>query len=366
MTTSPESSSWPFISASFRRFLPNPQAITLAVILLFASFFIYLLIGLLMPVFVSIVLAYLLNGLVEKAEKKRIPHLVAVYIVFSGFLTCLGFALFVLMPMVSEQAVQLVQHIPSIVRSVQSQIMHLPQKYPQIITETRIKDLMFSIQGELLKYWQTVISGSAASVIGLVSAMIYLFLVPFMVFFFLKDKVIIVDWFLQFIPRERHLTERVWKEIDIQLGNYVRGKFIEVLILWFVSYIAYSVLDLNYAMLLAVLMGLSVIIPYVGATLVTFPVIAVAYMQWGLSQDEFMYVMIAYSIIQAVDGVVLVPLLFSEAVNLHPVAIIVAILFFGGLWGFWGVFFAIPLATVVKSVITAWPRAEDKTIKTVF
>jgi putative permease len=113
-------------------------------------------------------------------------------------------------------------------------------------------------------------------------------------------------------------------------------------------------------------MGLSVIIPYVGATLVTFPVIAVAYMQWGLSQDEFMYVMIAYSIIQAVDGVVLVPLLFSEAVNLHPVAIIVAILFFGGLWGFWGIFFAIPLATVVKSVITAWPRAEDKTIKTVF
>jgi putative permease len=244
--------------------------------------------------------------------------------------------------------------------------MHLPQKYPQIITETRIKDLMFSIQGELLKYWQAVISGSAASVIGLVSAMIYLFLVPFMVFFFLKDKGIIVTWFLQFIPRERHLTVRVWKEIDIQLGNYVRGKLIEVLILWFVSYIAYSILDLNYAMLLAVLMGLSVIIPYVGATLVTFPVIAVAYMQWGLSQDEFMYVMIAYSIIQAADGVVLVPLLFSEAVNLHPVAIIVAILFFGGLWGFWGVFFAIPLATVVKSVITAWPREGNNTLNSVF
>ena len=66
----------------------------------------------------------------------------------------------------------------------------------------------------------------------------------------------------------------------------------------------------------------------------------------------------AYSVIQAIDGVVLVPLLFSEAVNLHPVSIIIAILFFGGLWGFWGVFFAIPLATVVKSVLNAWPKSQ--------
>jgi putative permease len=92
---------------------------------------------------------------------------------------------------------------------------------------------------------------------------------------------------------------------------------------------------------------------------VTFPVLGVAYWQWGVSGgDEFMYVLIAYSIIQAIDGVVLVPLLFSEAVNLHPIAIIVAILFFGGIWGFWGVFFAIPLATLVKAVLTAWPRTD--------
>jgi putative permease len=112
-------------------------------------------------------------------------------------------------------------------------------------------------------------------------------------------------------------------------------------------------------MLLAVLMGVQVIIPYIGATLVTFPVLGVAYFQWGLSGDDFMYLVIAYSIIQALDGVVLVPVLFSEAVNLHAIAIIVAILFFGGLWGFWGVFFAIPLATVVKAVLTAWPRIGD-------
>ena len=67
--------------------------------------------------------------------------------------------------------------------------------------------------------------------------------------------------------------------------------------------------------------------------------------------------MAVYAVIQALDGNVLVPLLFSEVVNLHPVAIIVAVLIFGGLWGFWGVFFAIPLATLFKAILRAWPVA---------
>jgi len=148
--------------------------------------------------------------------------------------------------------------------------------------------------------------------------------------------------------------------VNTQIGNYVRGKIVEVFILLVVSYATFAAMGLNYALLLAVLMGLQVIIPYIGATLVTFPVLGIAYFQWGLGGDDFMYVLMAYSIIQMLDGVILVPLLFSEAVNLHAIAIIVAILFFGGLWGFWGVFFAIPLATVVQAVLTAWPRIGDQ------
>ena len=90
-------------------------------------------------------------------------------------------------------------------------------------------------------------------------------------------------------------------------------------------------------MLLAVIVGLSVLIPYIGAVMVTIPVAIIAYFQWGLT-SEFAWLLAAYGIIQALDGNVLVPLLFSEVVNLHPVAIILAILVFGGLWGFWGIF----------------------------
>jgi putative permease len=349
-----------FFRESIKRFLPNSQAVSLAIILIVSFVLIYSLSSILMPVFASIVLAYLLEGLVDQVEHVKIPRLPAVYLVFSGFMACLGFFMFYLMPLVSQQAVELIQHIPEIINSAETGIMRLPEIYPKLISESKIQQMMYAVQRELLTYGQNVLSLSAASVVGIVSAMIYLFLVPMMVFFFLKDKDLLISWFLQFMPRDRNLTVRVWEEVDIQIGNYVRGKFAEIFILWFVSYATFAMLGLNYAMLLAVLMGVQVIIPYVGATLVTFPVLGVAYFQWGLSGDDFMYIVIAYSIIQALDGVVLVPVLFSEAVNLHAVAIIVAILFFGGMWGFWGVFFAIPLATVVKAVLTAWPRIGDQ------
>lgn len=341
-----------------KRILPNSQAVSLAIILLVGSVLIYSLLGLLMPVFVAIVLAYLLEGMVVKAERK-VSRIVAVHLVYFTFLTVFGFVLFVLVPVVSEQTVQLVQHIPDFIHSAETEIMRFPERHPELITEARIRQLMFSVQQDLLKYSQDLISGSAQSFVGLVALVIYLFLVPMMVFFLLKDKAVLLNWFQQFLPKDRHLSLRVWREVDRQIANYVRGKFVEVFILWAVSFLVFWWLDLNYAMLLAVLMGLSVVIPYIGATLVTLPVLAVAYLQWGLANgDHFMYVFVAYSVVQAMDGVILVPLLFSEAVNLHPIAIIVAILFFGGLWGFWGVFFAIPLATVVNAVLTAWPKSD--------
>ena len=350
-----------FLKERFNRFLPNSQAYALASILLVSFVLIYFLSDLLKPVYVSVVLAYFLEGVVERLEGVGSPRFIAVALVFSAFMAGLVFMLFYLMPIITQQAVELVQHIPAFISRAQTQIMRLPEMYPQFINESKIQEIMFTIQKELLVYGQNVLTVSAASVVGLVSALVYLFLVPMMVFFFLKDKNILTGWILQYLPADRHLSVRVWEEIEVQISNYVRGKFAEVFILWVVSFVTYETMGLNYAMLLSVLMGLSVIIPYVGATLVTFPVVLVAYFQWGLSDDHFMYIVIAYSIIQALDGVVLVPVLFSEAVNLHAIAIIIAILFFGGLWGFWGVFLAIPLATVVNAVLTAWPQIDGHT-----
>ena len=246
------------------------------------------------------------------------------------------------MPVVSRQVTDLVQQLPNMVAKGQQALMQLPERYPEVVTAAQIQALIEAIRAEIAGFGQKVLTWSLASVVGIITLAVYLVLMPLLVFFFLKDRDLIVDWFRSYLPKHRRIAGTVWQDVDRQISNYIRGKFWEVLIVWASSYLAFYAFGLKYAMLLGVLVGLSVIVPYIGATLVTIPVLLIAWFQWGWS-SAFGWLAATYFIIQALDGNVLVPLLFSEVVNLHPVAIIVAILVFGGLWGFWGVFFAIPL-----------------------
>ena len=103
-------------------------------------------------------------------------------------MACLIFLLFYLMPLVSQQAIELIQNLPRIINSVQTDIMRLPELYPTFISENKIQQMISVGQQELLTYAQNLLSISAATVVSIVSALIYLFLVPMMIFFFLKDK----------------------------------------------------------------------------------------------------------------------------------------------------------------------------------
>ena len=341
----------------FRRTFSDPQVLALTLALLFIFAVIMFMGDMLAPVLASVVIAYLLEGLVVWLERFHLPRLVSVFIVFVCFVLFVAAITFGLLPQVSMQLSQLLQQVPSMLAKGQESLMRLPAMYPELITPEQISSIIFTIKTEIGMLGQQILSLSLSSVVGLITLMVYFILVPLLVFFFLKDKNKIIGWFIQYFPEDRGIADDVWNELDEQISNYVRGKFWEILIIGSASFVAFSILGLNYAALLAVLVGLSVIIPYIGATVVTIPVFAVAWFQWGWS-SEFIYLAITYLVIQAIDGNVLVPLLFSEVVNLHPVAIIVAILVFGGIWGFWGVFFAIPLGTLVKAVLTAWPKAQ--------
>ena len=342
------------VSAWFRRILTDQQAVVLLV-LLFVSLAVVLVMGeMLAPVLAGLVIAYLLEGLVGFLENHRLPRSISVFLVFTGFMAFVFFVVFWLLPLLSRQLTQLVQELPNMLIKGQELLMQLPQQYPAMVSEAQIQELIASFKNEIGNLGQLVLSWSLASVLGFITLAIYLFLVPLLVFFFLKDKDRILAWFRKYLPHDHTLSRQVWHEVDLQMGNYVRGKFWEIIMVWSATFITFTAMKLQFAMLLGLMVGLSVIIPYIGAVVVTVPVAAVAFFQWGWSSD-FMYLMIAYAIIQAIDGNVLVPLLFSEVVDLHPIAIIVAVLVFGGLWGFWGVFFAIPLATVVQAVLKAWP-----------
>ncbi len=342
------------------RHLNDPQIVALSVLLLILVGVVVFFGNMLAPVFASIVIAYLLEGVVAALERRGLRRTLAVTLVFLLFLGLAVVMALLLVPTLSRQVADLVENLPNIVDRGQAALLNLPEYYPQLFSQDQVKGLIATLRGELGDYGKAVLASlSLQSVVRLFTLLLYAILVPLLIFFFLKDKRQLLNWLAQFLPRHRHLADTVWRDVDAQIGNYVRGKFIEVFIVASVSYLTFVVFGLNFAMLLSVLVGLSVIIPYVGATAVTFPIAAVAYTQFGASA-EFGWIVVAYLIIQTLDGNVLVPLLFSEVVNLHPVAIIVAILIFGGIWGFWGVFFAIPLATVIKAIINAWPRAADE------
>lgn len=343
----------------FTRTFSNPQVgilalmlvVTLAVILLFGQW--------LVSVFTAMVVAYLLEGQVAVLERRGLKRMPAVLVVFLVFMAFTAFVLFLAVPLLIKQITQLLNALPGLVAEMRDAIEVLPDKYPHIVSERWVSDVVSVSQDQAMSVINRALSYSATSIVWLVYLMLYLIIVPLMVFFFLKDKDLILDWIGNWMPRERGLVVRVWEDVDRQLGNYVRGKFFEILIVWAVTFGVFALLGLPYSALLGLLVGLSVLVPYVGAAVVTVPIAIVAYLEWGFD-PQFVWVLIAYGVIQALDGNLLAPLLFAEVVNLHPVAIIAAVLFFGGLWGFWGVFFAIPLATVVKSVLDAWPRAREK------
>ncbi|MCB1845382.1 MAG: AI-2E family transporter [Halioglobus sp.] len=344
------------VSRWFRRQLENPQVVTLSIALLSFAVAIYFFGNMLAPVLAAIVIAYLLQGLVARLERLGVPHLPSVLLVFVGFLAFVAMMLFGLLPPLIRQVTRLVGQVPQILERAQALLLELPKEYPNFLTVAQIQEFIAGLGSEFIRLGQPVLSYSMTSLVALITVIVYVVLVPLLVFFMIRDKKRILAWLAGFLPHERELAGTVWQEVDAQIGNYVRGKFWEILLVGVVTFAVFYTLGLQFALLLGVLTGLSVLIPYVGAAVVTLPVALVALAQWGLTAD-FFYVILAYGIIQALDGNLLSPLLFSEVVNLHPIAIIVAILFFGGIWGFWGVFFAIPLATLIQAVLGAWPGA---------
>ncbi len=337
----------------FRNRFADPQTVILWFFLISGFLIIFLLGEMLVPVFASLVIAYPLEGIVGGLEKLRLPRRASVWITFLLFIACLLVLVIGFLPLLSRQIGELIRDLPEMIAGTQNKLMELPKRYPEVISEYQISSLIGFLKSELTRLGQSVLVFSVASVRNIITLLVYLVLVPFLVFFFLKDKTLIIDWIKGFLPKNRELATEVWHEVNRQVANYVRGKIWEIIIVWVVSYATFSILGLHFSMLLSFFIGLAVLIPYIGATIMVMPVGMMALFQWGFGRD-FAYVLIAYAVIHVLDGNILVPLLFSEVVHLHPVTIIIAVLVFGGLWGVWGLFFAIPLATLVHAVIKAW------------
>ncbi len=333
-----------------KRFFSNEESVYFAILLIFSFFFIIIFGNVLLPVIISIVIAFLLNGFMTTLIKYNMSQKLSLsitLIVFFGFYL----SLFMALPSIGTEINNLLQNLPIIVSSFQQNLIEMNNYF----SEEEIDQIFANLSNQISVLLSSALGQLAGTVSLMFNAILYAIMIPLMVFFFLKDKSILLPIASIILPKENGFMQSVFSEMNDQLFNYVTGKFIEMLLVASASYILFAFLGLPYAVLIAILVGLSVIIPIFGAILVTIPVVLIGLYEWGLSEN-FYWLLGFYLLIQILDGNVLVPILFSSRNNLHPVVIIIAVLFFGGIWGFWGLFFAIPLATFVKAIINSWPE----------
>ena len=332
------------------RFFSSEESIYFAILLAFSFLFVIFFGNVLLPVIISVVIAFLLNGLMRVLLKMQISQKVSLaitLIVFFGFYL----SLFTALPSIGTQINNLLQNLPSIVSSFQSTLVEMNNYFSQ-----EDLDLIFAnLTNQINSLLSSALGQLAGTITLMFNAILYAIMIPLMVFFFLKDKNELLPIAAFILPKENGFMQSVFSEMNDQLFNYVTGKFLEMIIVASASYALFAILGLPYAVLIAILVGLSVIIPIFGAILVTIPVVLIGLYEWGLTEN-FYWLLSLYLLIQILDGNVLVPILFSNRNNLHPVVIIIAVLFFGGIWGFWGLFFAIPLATFIKAIINSWPE----------
>jgi putative permease len=217
-------------------------------------------------------------------------------------------------------------------------------------SERQLTLVLQRLEAQGLSFLNTLLASSLNGVAGIFYTLVYFVLLPMMVFFLLKDKDRLVPSVRRCLPGAAQLLRPVWQELDHQLLGYIQGKLLELLLLAVACYLLFSFFSLPYALLLAVLVGLSVFIPYLGIAVVTVPVVLVCLGLWGASSTSG-WLLLIYFILQVLDAYVLVPWLFGRLVNINPFYIMLAVLVFGGLFGFWGVVFAIPLASLLKILL---------------
>ena len=349
---------WEFCKKLYRTYLADQDSGLVLFILLLAAVVFYYLGAYLLPFFIAVFVAFLLNEVVTLLRNRGAPHILAVLVTFFIFLGVTSIIIFLILPLLWERSVAFLDAFPDIIQQISKWFYLLPESYPQFFSKEDIDGFINLVRQQIIDYGGGIVTSSLTSINQIVSFFIYCILVLAMVFFILKDYDKLMNYLAQFLPKEHKLMARLGKKMKAEMIRYIAGKLIEMAIVFVVSWIVFLVLGLNFSFLLAIAVGVSVIIPYVGAALVTFPVVLVAYAQFG-AEGMFYYVVAAYLILQVLDGYVLVPLLFSELVNLHPVSVILAILIFGSLWGIWGVAFAIPLATFIKALFQYWPRVRN-------
>lgn len=300
------------------------------------------------PIIISGLFYYILRPVVRVFSKpKYINHSVAIIAVYA--LVALLVYLFVLFlgGSIADQAKQLTNELPAKVENTVEQTKTLIEKNNfGMFSVEEIKQKSITFLSDLAQ----TIGDNITGIIGTVTSVATVFvIVPFILFYFLKDGDRLLPYLLKFIP-DKHSEEggRILKDIDRTLASYILGQLTVGLVDGVLMYIGYLVIDLNYAIVLAMFVVITAVIPLLGPVLGVLPAILIA-----LIQDPIMaiYILIILLIVQQLEGNLVSPAVLGKRLQLHPLTVILLLVVAGTLYGFVGILIAIPLYAVLKVTI---------------
>ena len=351
----------------------NKQATTLIFTLVVLFTLMYLYSAFLMPLLLAGGITYTLNGPLTYLHRKNISNRSATIIVFGCFLVLFALVLFSFPLLVREtttlvgELINILTKYSSFEKIVASNPFLLEFASDLGMETEEINESLGAIFANLSEIGADLLTLGIASIFKeftqVLSLLIYLVVLPILVFYMMWDSENIGIFIRKYTSSNEEFSQGIWAKMDSQMANYIRGKVIEIMMIGLISFIMFTIFGLKYSFLLALLSGLSTIIPVVGATIVTIPVIIIAGIQFGFG-STFAAIVVLYLILQFLDGYVLVPKLFSEVMKLHPLVILGSVFLFGGIWGFWGAFFAVPIATFIRVLLDSWPAPQKENVPT--
>ena len=323
--------------------------------LLIGAWVIYLLSPVLSPFLVGALLAYLGDPVTDRLEHRGVPRTLAVVIVF-GFMFLAGLVLlFILIPLLQDQIFALRDRIPQLINWLQNSV--LPWVSTTLGMDQGSIDLG-AVRKTITENWQDMGSllGTVLGKIGhsgqfLLSWVLYLGLVPVVTFYLLRDWDSLVNNTRGLLPkRYAPAIVQLVGECDAVLAEFLRGQLLVMLCLGLIYSIGLWIVGLEFALLVGMLAGMVSFVPYLGAIVGISTAGILGYLQFH-DLIHLLYLGLVFATGQAMEGMVLSPLLVGDRIGLHPVAVIFAVMAGGQLFGFIGILLALPVAAVIMVIL---------------
>ncbi|WP_231378682.1 MULTISPECIES: AI-2E family transporter [Virgibacillus] len=300
------------------------------------------------PFLIACLIAYLLYPIVNQLHYYNIPKGIAVLLIYILFFGGTAYLIYRVYPMIVYQVRELNDQFPQFIKMYE-QLVYQMYEYTSFLPETvhdKFDQLFARIESSLDQLLSRLVNGFT-KVFDLV---ILLTVIPVLVFYFLKDYNKMKAFFKGFIPKKyRSTSSKMVHAIDETLGNYIRGQLIVCLFVSLTTFIIFKfLLGLDFALLLAVLMGITNLIPYFGPIIGAIPAVAIAF---TISGKLVIFVILSVFAIQLIESNLLSPFIVGKSINIHPAAIIFALLLGGQLFGVIGMVIAVPLMTIVKVIV---------------